>query len=76
MAATPTASCVQRYASLTRAAAGAYRFQVTASSGGQAVAATPLMRGQVASVTLGADGAHAIVPGIGDVPVRQINRIM
>lgn len=58
------------------ATAGAYRFQVTATSGGQTVPATSLMRGQVASVTLGADGAHAIVPGIGDVPVQQIKRIM
>jgi flagellar basal-body rod modification protein FlgD len=57
-------------------AAGNYTFQVTASSGGTAVPAATLMSGQVSSVLLGSDGAHAIVGGVGDVPVSQIKQIM
>lgn len=60
----------------SRAAAGTYSFQVTAKSGGQSVPASTLMSGQVSSVMLGSDGAHAIVTGIGDVPVNQIRQIM
>ncbi|MCE9642309.1 MAG: flagellar biosynthesis protein FlgD [Betaproteobacteria bacterium] len=58
------------------AAAGAYSFQVDATSGAQKVPATSLVSGQISSVTLGRDGVHAIVNGVGDVPLRQINRIM
>jgi flagellar basal-body rod modification protein FlgD len=60
----------------TSAAAGNYSFQVTATSGGQKVPVTSLMSGVVSSVTLGADGVHANVTGLGDVPMRNINRIM
>ena len=57
-------------------AAGAYTFKVTASSGTNAVPVTTFMSGQVSSVMLGSDGAHAMVNGIGDVPVSQIKQIM
>lgn len=58
------------------AAAGSYSFEIKATSGGQTVPASSLMSGQVSSITLGTDGAHAIVNGIGDVPVGQIKQIM
>jgi flagellar basal-body rod modification protein FlgD len=58
------------------AAAGSYTFQVSATSGGKTVPSGTLMSGQVSSVTLGSDGAHAIVPGVGDIPVSQIRQIM
>jgi flagellar basal-body rod modification protein FlgD len=58
------------------AAAGSYTFEIKAASGGQTVPASTLMSGQVSSITLGTDGAHAIVNGIGDVPVGQIKQIM
>ena len=58
------------------AAAGNYTFKVAASSGGQTVPVTSLRSGLVSSVTLGADGVRANVNGIGDVPMRNINRIM
>jgi flagellar basal-body rod modification protein FlgD len=58
------------------AAAGSYTFQVIAKSGGQTIPAGALMSGQVSSVTLGGDGAHAIVSGVGDVPVSHIRQIM
>ena len=57
-------------------AAGSYSFEIKATSGGQTVPAASLMSGQVSSITLGTDGAHAIVNGIGDVPVGQIKQIM
>jgi flagellar basal-body rod modification protein FlgD len=60
----------------TSVAAGTYSFQVTATSGGQKVPATALKSGVVSSITLNADGVHAIVNGIGDVPVQQLKRIM
>ncbi len=58
------------------AAAGTYKFEVKATSGGKAVPVTSLMSGTVSSVILGSDGAHAMVTGIGDVPVQQIKQIM
>lgn len=58
------------------AAAGSYSFEIKATSGGQTVPASSLMSGKVSSITLGSDGAHAIVSGIGDVPVGQIKQIM
>ncbi len=58
------------------AAAGSYSFEIKASSGGQTVPTSSLMSGQVSSITLGTDGAHANVNGIGDVPVGQIKQIM
>jgi flagellar basal-body rod modification protein FlgD len=60
----------------SKAAAGAYTFQVKAASGGHAVPATALMTGLVSSVSLGSDGAHAIVDGVGDLRMDQIKRIM
>lgn len=57
-------------------ASGTYTFQVTASSGGQKVGATPLAAGTVSSVTLGADGLRVTVGGVGDVTTNQIKRIM
>jgi flagellar basal-body rod modification protein FlgD len=58
------------------AAAGTYTFQITATSGGKTVPASALMSGLVSSVMLGSDGAHAMVTGVGDVPVQQIKQIM
>ena len=58
------------------AAPGAYTFTVAAKSGTQTVPTTSLMSGQVSSVTIGSDGAHAIVKGIGDVSMQQIKQIM
>jgi flagellar basal-body rod modification protein FlgD len=58
------------------AAGGNYTFQVTATSAGKTIPATSLMSGQVSSVTLASDGAHAIVSGIGDVPLQLIKQIM
>ncbi len=58
------------------AAAGTYSFQITATSSGKAVPVTSLMSGTVSSVMLGSDGAHAMVTGVGDVPVQQIRQIM
>ena len=58
------------------AAPGAYTFTVAAKSGTQTVPATAMMSGQVTSVTIGKDGAHAIVKGIGDVSMQQIKQIM
>ena len=57
-------------------AAGNYTFQVAATSGGQKVGATPLTAGTVSSVTLGADGLHVTVGGVGSVTMDQIKRIM
>jgi flagellar basal-body rod modification protein FlgD len=58
------------------AAAGSYTFEIKASSGGKAVPASTLTSGQVSSITLGTDGAHAVVNGVGDVPVGKIKQIM
>ena len=58
------------------AVAGNYTFQVNATSSGQAVPVVSLMSGLVSSITLGADGVRANVNGVGDVSVRNINRIM
>jgi flagellar basal-body rod modification protein FlgD len=60
----------------SKAAAGAYTFQVKATNGGQTVPATALMTGLVSSVSLGSDGAHAIVDGVGELRMDQIKRIM
>ncbi len=60
----------------SNSAAGSYSFQVLATSGGQTVPATSQIRGLVSSITLGSDGAHAMVTGVGDVPVSQIKQIM
>ena len=57
-------------------ASGSYTFQVTASASGQKVGATPLTAGTVSSVTLGADGLHITVGGVGDITLDQIKRIM
>ena len=57
-------------------AAGSYTFQVTASSGGQKVGATPLAAGTVSSVTLGADGLRITAGGVSDIKMDQIKRIM
>jgi len=58
------------------AAAGSYTFEIKASSGGKTVPASTLTSGQVSSITLGTDGAHAVVNGVGDVPVGKIKQIM
>ena len=57
-------------------ASGNYAFQIAASSGAQKVGAAPLTAGTVSSVTLGADGMHITVGGVGDVKMDQIKRIM
>jgi flagellar basal-body rod modification protein FlgD len=59
-----------------KVAAGSYSFQVAATSGGQKVDATSFMAGTVSSVTLGSDGTHLTVGGIGDVQMQQIKQIM
>lgn len=59
-----------------KVADGSYSFQVAATSGGQKIDATSFMAGTVSSVTLGSDGAHLAVGGIGDVQLQQIKRIM
>ncbi len=58
------------------AAAGTYTFKVSAASAGHTVNATPLVAGTVSSVTLGADGTHLTVDGVGDVRMQQIKSIM
>jgi flagellar basal-body rod modification protein FlgD len=59
-----------------KVAAGSYTFKVTATSGGQSVNTTSFMAGTVSSVTLGSDGLHLTVGGIGDIQMQQIKRIM
>jgi flagellar basal-body rod modification protein FlgD len=59
-----------------KVAAGSYSFQVAATSSGQKVDATSFMAGTVSSVTLGSDGTHLTVGGIGDVQMQQIKQIM
>jgi flagellar basal-body rod modification protein FlgD len=57
-------------------ASGKYTYQVAASSNGQKVDATTLTAGTVSSVTLGADGLHITIGGVGDVTMDQIKRIL
>ncbi len=57
------------------AAAGAYTFAVTATSGGKAVTADTLSIGDVSSVTPGSNGGSVFVNGIGTVSMTQVKQI-
>jgi flagellar basal-body rod modification protein FlgD len=59
-----------------QAAAGSYTFAVKATSGGQAVNATPLTAGNVSSVTLNGGSVGLNVDGVGNVPLSQIISIL
>lgn len=55
---------------------GSYTFEVTAGQGGKTVDATALAVGQVASVSLGAQGATLNVVGLGQVALSQVKEIL
>lgn len=55
---------------------GSYSFEVTARQGGKDVAVTALAVGQVASVTLGTQGATLNVAGLGSVDLSQVKEIL
>jgi flagellar basal-body rod modification protein FlgD len=58
------------------AADGMYTFEVTATRAGQKSAATPLMFGQVASVSTGAQGLKLSLPNIGEVNFSDVRQIL
>lgn len=59
-----------------KAADGSYAFTVAATQGGNAIAATALSVAQVASVSLGAQGATLNVVGMGPVALSQVKQIL
>lgn len=59
-----------------KAADGSYTFTVAATQGGNAIAATALSVAQVASVSLGAQGAMLNVVGMGPVALSQVKQIL
>ncbi|MDD5404656.1 MAG: flagellar hook assembly protein FlgD [Sulfuricella sp.] len=59
-----------------KAADGSYTFTVAATQGGKAIAATALSVAQVASVSLGAQGATLNVVGMGPVALSQVKQIL
>ena len=59
-----------------RAPAGRYVFQVTASDGNRALAATPLSAGRVGGVSLGNGALQLNLDGGGDLNVADVRRIL
>jgi flagellar basal-body rod modification protein FlgD len=59
-----------------RAPPGVYVFQVTASDGNRAVAATPLAAGRVGGVSLGTGTVQLNLDGGGDLDVADVRRIL
>jgi flagellar basal-body rod modification protein FlgD len=59
-----------------RAANGIYAFDANATAAGQKVAATALGFGQVTSVSGGAQGVKLSVPGLGELSVADIRKIL
>ena len=59
-----------------QAAAGSYTFAIKATSGAQAVDATPLVAGTVSSVTLSGGNVGVNVNGLGNVTLSQIISIL
>jgi flagellar basal-body rod modification protein FlgD len=55
---------------------GSYTFEVVAEQGGKKVDATALAVGQVASVSLGLQGATLNVVGLGPVSLSQVKQIL
>lgn len=55
---------------------GSYTFEVTAEQGGKKVDAVALAVGQVASVSLGVQGATLNVVGLGPVSLTQVKQIL
>lgn len=55
---------------------GAYTFEVAAELGGKKIDATALAVGQVASVSLGAQGATLNVAGFGPVALSEVKQIL
>lgn len=55
---------------------GSYTFEVDAEQGGKKVDATALAVGQVASVSLGVQGATLNVAGLGPVALSQVKQIL
>jgi flagellar basal-body rod modification protein FlgD len=55
---------------------GSYTFEVAAEQGGKKIEATALAVGQVASVSLGAQGATLNVAGFGPVSLSQVKQIL
>jgi len=58
------------------APAGSYSFEVSATQGGKKIDVTPLAVGQVASVSLGLQGATLNVVGLGPVALSQVKQIL
>ncbi|MFN3398037.1 MAG: flagellar hook assembly protein FlgD [Sulfurimicrobium sp.] len=59
-----------------KAADGNYTFAIAATQGGNTIAATALSVAQVASVSLGAQGAMLNVVGMGPVALSQVKQIL
>lgn len=57
------------------APAGSYQFEVQASSAGQAVTATTLMAGQVASVSLTGGSVQLDIPSMGRVALADVRQV-
>ncbi|MEO0004042.1 MAG: flagellar hook assembly protein FlgD, partial [Pseudomonadota bacterium] len=57
------------------APAGSYQFEVKASSGGQAVTATALTVGQVASVSLTGGSVQLGIPSVGQVALADVRQV-
>jgi len=55
---------------------GAYTFEVAAEQGGKKIDATALAVGQVASVSLGVQGATLNVAGFGPISLSQVKQIL
>lgn len=60
----------------SKAADGAYTFEVSASSGNAKIEATTLAFGQVASVSTGAQGVKLNVPGLGPITMADVRQIL
>lgn len=58
-----------------RATPGSYIFQVTAVSGNQSIAATPLVAGKVTGVSLNNSNLQLSIEGVGDLPAANVLRI-
>jgi flagellar basal-body rod modification protein FlgD len=54
---------------------GTYVASVSATRGGQSVAASPLAAGRVTAVSPAADGAHVTVAGVGDVALSDVKQV-
>lgn len=59
-----------------RAAQGNYVFQVTASRGGQSIAAAPLMAGRVDGVSFSGGNVRLNLESGGELPVTDVRRIL